>query len=93
MTRMHYVISYDVSSSSRRRKIGKILEGAGRRAQYSVFEADLTKAGLQGVVKNLKGQFSDGDTLRIYPVCGSCLKGLVSLGKNRFLETGVFILE
>nr|WP_299041656.1 CRISPR-associated endonuclease Cas2 [uncultured Thermosynechococcus sp.] len=37
-----YVICYDRSSNKRRKKISDLLEGYGRRVQYSVFECVLS---------------------------------------------------
>ena len=36
-----YVISYDISENKIRNKVAKILEGYGKRIQYSVFECDI----------------------------------------------------
>lgn len=36
-----YLVSYDISSDRRRKKIVNILENYGKRIQYSVFECDL----------------------------------------------------
>jgi CRISPR-associated protein Cas2 len=41
--RRRYVISYDVSSDSRRTRIFELLQGYGDHVQFSVFLADLTE--------------------------------------------------
>ena len=38
---MFYIIAYDIPCNQRRKKISDLLEGYGRRVQYSVFECDL----------------------------------------------------
>ncbi|NJK64957.1 MAG: CRISPR-associated endonuclease Cas2, partial [Synechococcaceae cyanobacterium SM2_3_1] len=38
-----YVIAYDISCDRRRRKVSEVLEGYGKRAQYSVFECVISE--------------------------------------------------
>ena len=37
-----YVVTYDIPSNKRRKKVSDLLEGYGRRVQYSVFECLLS---------------------------------------------------
>jgi CRISPR-associated protein Cas2 len=39
-----YIVAYDIPSNRRRKKVSDILEGYGRRVQYSVFELVLVKS-------------------------------------------------
>ena len=39
----HYVVVYDIEDDRERQKVGKVLEGFGRRVQKSVFECPLTR--------------------------------------------------
>jgi len=39
-----YIVAYDIPSNRRRKKISDLLEGYGRRVQYSVFELMLSPA-------------------------------------------------
>ena len=39
-----YVVTYDIPNDKRRKKVSDLLEGYGRRVQYSVFECLLTSA-------------------------------------------------
>lgn len=39
-----YLVSYDISSNRRRRKVAKLMENYGTRVQYSVFECKLEKS-------------------------------------------------
>lgn len=41
MSRIRYLVSYDVSDPKRLRKVARALEGFGVRLQYSVFECPL----------------------------------------------------
>jgi CRISPR-associated protein Cas2 len=38
MSRLRYLVSYDISDPKRLRKVARSLEGFGVRLQYSVFE-------------------------------------------------------
>ena len=70
---MFYVISYDIPDNRRRNQLAKTLEGFGRRVQYSVFEAHLSRAQYEelkravGIVIN-----PDDDSVRYYRLCGAC---------------------
>ena len=41
MSRIRYLVSYDISHPKRLRKVARTLEGFGVRLQYSVFECPL----------------------------------------------------
>ena len=41
MSRIRYLVSYDISDPKRLRKVARSLEGFGVRLQYSVFECPL----------------------------------------------------
>jgi len=49
-------ICYDISETSKRTKLSKILEEFGERIQYSVFEFNLTKAQHVRLIKTLKAK-------------------------------------
>ena len=73
---MLYVISYDISIDRRRARVAKLLEGFGQRVQRSVFECDLTErqyAVLERKLRRLLKQ-AEGDSLRTYRLCASCVK-------------------
>ncbi len=79
-----YVVSYDISSNKLRAKIAKVLEGYGKRVQYSVFECHLTKAQYQQMHEKLVRLLMGGDEnengIRIYALCGKCEKNMRSIG-------------
>jgi CRISPR-associated protein Cas2 len=59
MSRLRYLVSYDISDPKRLRKVARSLEGFGVRLQYSVFECPLDdlrlaklKAELQGLAQS-----------------------------------------
>ena len=41
MSRIRYLVSYDICDPKRLRRVAKVLEGFGTRLQYSVFECPL----------------------------------------------------
>ncbi len=73
MNRDFYLLTYDIASDARRAKIAKFMEALGDRVQGSVFEAYLTPAELEQLVKKaLKVLNKAEDSLRIYPLCAAC---------------------
>jgi CRISPR-associated protein Cas2 len=56
MSRLRYLVSYDISDPKRLRKVARSLEGFGVRLQYSVFECpldDLRLAKLKAELQDL----------------------------------------
>ena len=86
--KVHYIISYDISSPKRLRKVAKKCEGFALRVQKSVFETELTKTELEELkdilVKILEPKF---DSIRIYPLCKECESKIDILGKGEKYET------
>ena len=63
MSRIRYLVSYDISDPKRLRKVARALEGFGVRLQYSVFECAMDglrlaklKAELHGLVNHEEDQ-------------------------------------
>ena len=66
---LFYVVTYDIPVDKRRRKVADLLEGYGRRVQYSVFECVLTDSKYKELQKRLKQQVKiDEDSVRFYPL-------------------------
>jgi CRISPR-associated protein Cas2 len=64
-----YVVTYDISCDKRRKKVADLLEGYGRRVQYSVFECVLTAAKYKELRQRLRKRIKDGeDSVRFYPI-------------------------
>jgi CRISPR-associated protein Cas2 len=63
-----YVLPYDVSDDSRRRRIAEVLEDEGTRVQFSVFEARLSKARIQSLTREILEILSSSDSLRVYSI-------------------------
>lgn len=79
---MMYIVSYDVSSDRRRRKIATTLEDYGKRVQYSVFECDLTDRRykeLYSKLVKLTTEMEDGSVI-FYPLCANCREKVQVIG-------------
>ena len=79
---MYWIVSYDIPSDKRRKKVAKILEGYGRRAQYSVFECEITGEQCDKLERALKRTIdADEDDIRFYPMNRADLKRVRLLGR------------
>jgi len=64
-----YIVCYDTHSDKRRKKMADLLEGYGRRVQYSVFECVLPPDKYQELKKRLRKRYKEGeDCIRFYPI-------------------------
>lgn len=64
---MFTIISYDVVEDKRRTRVAKLLEGYGKRVQYSVFECDLNQQELRAVGRELRSLIDlNTDSVRCY---------------------------
>jgi len=80
---MRYLVSYDIPVDRRRQHVAKLLEGYGFRVQYSVFECELTIALIEEVKERLGALIQpEEDSIRIYPLCRTCVHGLTILGQR-----------
>ena len=79
--RSRYLITYDVSDDGRRTRLSRLLEGHGDRVQYSVFEADLSRKEVQEILAKAAKLIEKDDSLRLYPACEECAKGVKVVGR------------
>ena len=78
------VVSYDITDDRRRNRVMKVLEGHGRRVQFSVFECDLRPEVLEKLVRRLRQLIdADQDDVRVYPLCENCLGKVQMLGRAK----------
>ena len=64
-----YIVAYDIPSNRRRKKVSDILEGYGRRVQYSVFELVLVKSKYDEMRRRLSRYVNfEEDSIRFYPI-------------------------
>lgn len=79
---MFWIVSYDIPNDKRRGKVAKILEGYGRRAQYSVFECEINDEQREKLERALKREIdADEDDIRFYPMNRADLKRVRLLGR------------
>ncbi len=68
-----YVVCFDISNDSKRRRVSRRLEHFGQRVQYSVFEVVFkSQRSLQSLRKELREHLDEEDSLHFYPLCKSC---------------------
>ena len=78
---MYWIVCYDIPDDKRRTKVHKLLKGYGRRAQYSIFECEITLDKLKRLEKQLQRLINEQeDDVRIYPLNQADLKRVRFLG-------------
>ncbi|MCC9078147.1 CRISPR-associated endonuclease Cas2 [Litorilinea aerophila] len=76
-----YVIAYDIPSNRRRSRVHKILSAFGRWTQYSLFECFLNERDYLRLQAMLAEHLEDAkDSVRIYPLCGTCQERVETVG-------------
>jgi CRISPR-associated protein Cas2 len=78
---LFYVVTYDIPEDKRRKKVADLLQGYGKRVQYSVFECVLTQAKYDELRSRLRKtvKFSE-DSVRFYPLSGHTLNQIETWG-------------
>lgn len=67
------IVTYDIASDRRRRRVADILEARASRVQESVFEARLTHTQAERLLDDLKPHIAPADSLRLYTVSDAML--------------------
>lgn len=81
---MFWVVCYDIPDDKRRRRVQKIMEGTGRRVQYSVFECELDASKLTRLQRLLSDAIQgEEDDVRFYPLNEGDIKKIILLGRAR----------
>ena len=82
---MRLAITYDVSDDTNRRRVFRTLERYGAWKQYSVFEVEISKTDRVELEDELESHIepSDGDRIRLYRLCDSCLDATTDLGASQ----------
>jgi len=76
-----YVITYDIPDNKRRKKVSDLLEGYGRRVQYSVFECRLEQHQYQDLKRRLQPRlYLPEDHIRFYPLTDHTLTKVETWG-------------
>jgi len=81
---MRLAIAYDISEDANRRRVYNTLQRYGAWQQYSVFELEVSKTERVELEDELKSHIepSDGDRIRIYRLCSSCMEATTDLGQE-----------
>ncbi|MCR5324945.1 MAG: CRISPR-associated endonuclease Cas2 [Lachnospiraceae bacterium] len=79
---MMYIVSYDITSDKRRRKIANTLEDYGKRVQYSVFECNLNDKRFTELYSKMVKLTTDMDegSVIFYPMCSKCADKVQVIG-------------
>lgn len=80
---MYLLITYDISSDKKRRKVDKLLSSYGDRVNFSVFELEIKSSDYKKVKSKLKDLIGKNDSVRLYRLDKSVLDSAEELGKNR----------
>jgi CRISPR-associated protein Cas2 len=84
---MFWIVSYDIISDKRRRKVMNILLSYGRRAQYSVFECDISDRQQMTLEGKLRKEIDeDEDDVRFYPLNQADISRVRTLGNKAKLN-------
>jgi CRISPR-associated protein Cas2 len=81
---MRLAIAYDVSDDANRRRVYRTLERYGAWQQYSVFELEVSRTERVELEDELQTHIepADGDRIRIYRLCDSCLDATTDIGHD-----------
>ncbi len=88
---MHIVVSYDVTSDRRRRRIQRALAEWLEHVQKSVFEGELAgPREYEAMVETLEALIDPKlDSVRIYRICARCRPAIELIGTGRSIEPDV----
>lgn len=91
------LVSYDFTNDRTRTKFSKFLKKFGRRIQYSVFEIRNSPRVLTNILKEIelvyKKQFTNSDSIVIFPVCIGCQKKIIRYGYSSNEEQDVLVFK
>lgn len=83
-TTMLYIVAYDIPDDKRRTKVHRVLCGYGTWTQYSLFECWLTRRQFIELQADLARHLRpDRDSVRLYPLCGTCQEKVITVGSER----------
>ena len=74
MSRIRYLVSYDISDPKRLRKVARSLEGFGTRLQYSVFECPLDDLRLEKLKMELQDLLNHDEDQVLFVSLGASSK-------------------
>ena len=82
-----------ISNDRTRTRLAKRLKDFGRRAQFSVFEAEITSTELVELKRVLsKVRLEDNDSIRLYTICAACTGNVDIWGRGELAEDPDFVI-
>ena len=90
--RTKYVISYDIAKNSPRTKLATLLLDYGERLQKSVFQAELSREEVKIIQERAAPYVEAQDSLCFFPLCRSCVGGIVVVGRSIREEKATFLI-
>jgi CRISPR-associated protein Cas2 len=94
---MLHLVSYDLPSTPagdrRRARLARYLEGLGLRVQMSVFELDIAPQKMPSICAGIEERIDTSeDSVRIYPLCGTCTAKVNRMGREAPLESAALMI-
>jgi len=87
MERSFYLLTYDIANPKRLGKVARAMEAVGERVQDSVFEAWLSAAEVEKMLKKIRKIINEKeDSLRIYSLCSPCREKVRCLGQGKVTQ-------
>ena len=82
MSALFYIVVYDIPCDKRRKHLSDLLEGYGKRVQYSVFECLLTQSKYNELRERLRKKVKLAeDSVRFYPLSRHTLNQVEAWGE------------
>lgn len=84
MSKVFYLVGYDIASDKERSKVASVMEAFGYRVQYSLFECRLNGRDFGEMIRRLSPHIKKkhGDSLRIYRLCEACVPRILRYGDS-----------
>ena len=90
---MLVIVSYDIEDDKTRTRLARELRNFGPRVQKSVFEGDITHEELNVLQTCLSNvQLKSGDSIRLYRLCGECIKKIELFGQGEVTKDRDFYI-
>ena len=84
---MRYIVCYDIADDRRRNRLATALLDFGKRAQESVFLADLDEALAAEMIDRIRAIVrADEDKVHIFPACKSCTSNSIEFGRAERIQ-------
>lgn len=80
--RSWHLVAYDIRDPDRLRGVGKLIQGYGRRLQYSVFRCHLSAREIERLKWELSKICTPEDSVMFLPLCSSCVRRVDQQGQH-----------